>query len=51
MTDAELDGEDFLWELAGLLGNYEQYVGVPGFGLNEADKADLKDYARDSGHH
>ncbi len=53
VTDAQLDsriGEEKLWGLAGLLGNYELYVGRPGFDLNEADKADLKVCARDSGH-
>ncbi len=45
ITDAQLDGrieEDALWEIAGLLGNHEQYLGRPGFALNAADKADLK---------
>ncbi len=52
ITDAQLDSrleESKLLELAGLLGNYKLFVGVPGFGLNEADKADLMDCARDIG--
>ncbi len=55
ITDALLDSrleESKLWELAGHLGNYEVYVGVPGFGLNsnKADIADLKDCASANGH-
>ncbi len=53
ISDAQLDSrikEDKLWELAGLLGSYELYVGRPGFGLNESDIADLKDCAKDNKH-
>ncbi len=53
ITDAQLDSgleENKLWELAGHLGNFEVYVGVPGFGLNEADIADLKDCASANRH-
>ncbi len=53
ISDKQLDcriKEDELWELAGLLGNNELYVGVSGFNLNEADKADLKDCASVNGH-
>ncbi len=52
ITDAQLDARievDALWEIADLLGRYEQYVGRPGFDLNAADIADLKDCVRDSG--
>ncbi len=53
ISDAQLDRRiegDNLWELAGLLGSYELYVGRPGFGLNEGDIADLRDCAKDNGH-
>ncbi len=52
ITDAQLDGrieEDTLWEIAGLLGSHELYVGTPGFNLNPADKADLKTFAERNG--
>ncbi len=52
ITDTQLDGrieEGALWEIAGLLGSYEQYVGTPGFNLNAADKADLKTSADKNG--
>ncbi len=52
ITDAQLDfrlEESELWELAGHLGNYEFYIGVHEFGLNEADKADLKTCASANG--
>ncbi len=45
ISDTQLDSrihKDQLWELAGLLGNYELYVGTPGFGLIQADIADLR---------
>lgn len=52
ITDAQLDARipgDKLWELAGVLGNHELYVGVPGFDLNEADKTDLNVKATKNG--
>ncbi len=52
ITDEQLDSrikEDKLWEVAGLLGNYEQYVGRPGFGLNESEIADLGACAKENG--
>ncbi len=52
ITDAQLDArimEDMLFKLAGVLGNHELYVGVPGFKLNDADKADLTDKALKNG--
>ena len=53
VTDEQLDSrleESKLWELAGHLGNFEEYVGLPGFNLNKADIADLKDCASANGH-
>ncbi len=54
ISDTQLDrrliDEDHLWKLAGLLGSYNHYVGTPGFGLNAADIADLKDIVQKEGH-
>ena len=52
ITDGQLDSrleESKLWELAGHLGNFEEYVGLPGFNLNKADIADLNNYASVNG--
>ncbi|XP_064396189.1 uncharacterized protein LOC135343148 [Halichondria panicea] len=46
ITEDQLDGtveEGHLLKLAGLFGGWEKYVGVPGLGLNEAQKADVRD--------
>ncbi len=46
VTDTQLDRtieQEQLWSLAGLLGSYEKFI--PGFNLNNADIADLKDCA------
>ncbi len=53
ISDTQLDrriGKDQLWKLAGLLGHFELYVGTSGFGLNQADIADLNAIALRSGH-
>ncbi len=45
ITEEQLDGtveEGHLLKLAGLFGGWEKYVGVPGLGLNEAQKADVR---------
>ncbi len=44
ISDAQLDRrleKDKLWELAGVLGSYEEYAGTPGFDLSRTDIADL----------
>ncbi len=53
VTDEQLDSRlenSELWELAGHLGNFEVYVGEPGFNLNKAEIADLKKCVGDNGH-
>lgn len=53
ITDDQLDGkmdEQHLVMLAGLFGDCERFVGIPGLGLNEAQKADVKDTAFLRGH-
>ncbi len=57
ITDVQLNhrinysrDEDKLWKIAGFMGRYTNYVGRPGFGLNESDKADLRDCFLDNSH-
>ena len=53
ITGEQLDGtveEGHLLKLAGLFGGWEKYVGVPGLGLNEAQKADVRDAVFREGH-
>ena len=53
ITEEQLDGtveEGHLLKLAGLFGGWEKYVGVPGLGLNEAQKADVRDTVFLGGH-
>ena len=53
ITEEQLDGtveEGHLLKLAGLFGGWEKYVGVPGLGLNEAQKADVRDAVFLGGH-
>ncbi len=52
VTDTQLDQrieKEKLWNLAGLLGSYDKFVNSPGFDLNNADIADLKDCASKHG--
>ncbi len=52
VTDTQLDQrieQEQLWSLAGLLGSYDKFVRKPGFDLNNADIADLKDCASKHG--
>ncbi len=56
ITEAQLDcsiEEKYFWELAGHLGNFELYLGKPGFDLkfNETAKAELKACASQKNYH
>ncbi|XP_064392947.1 uncharacterized protein LOC135340528 isoform X2 [Halichondria panicea] len=53
VTDTQLDQtieQEQLWSLAGLLGSYDKFVRKPGFDLNNADIADLKECAFRNGY-
>ncbi len=57
ITDVQLNDrinysrdEKKLWKIAGFMGRYKNYVGKPGFDLNETDIDDLKDCAKDTDH-
>ncbi len=52
VTDTQLDQrieQEHLMSLASLLGSYKKFVNSPGFGLTNADIADLKDCASKHG--
>ncbi len=53
ISDAQLDRrleEGKFWELADILGNYEEYIGTPGFDLSLNDKAELNVSTKSKSH-